>query len=112
VRSWIHGSQNTNFWDPEVYPADSTGKGEITQGKNLVDAAKEVGVKFFIWRYVLTAVQTNQPHILSCYSSLPSAKEQSKGLYNHVYHYDSACFYSNTILSPGGGLTCPPQTKL
>jgi hypothetical protein len=44
--------QNTNFWDPEVFPADPKGAGEITQGKNLVDAAKEVGVKFFIWRSV------------------------------------------------------------
>ncbi|KAJ7811021.1 hypothetical protein B0H14DRAFT_2606827 [Mycena olivaceomarginata] len=42
--------RNTNFWDPEVFPADPKGAGELTQGKNLVDAAKEVGVKFFIWR--------------------------------------------------------------
>jgi hypothetical protein len=26
---------------------------EITHGKNIVDAAKEVGVKFFIFRYVV-----------------------------------------------------------
>jgi hypothetical protein len=28
------------------------GQGELVQGKNIVDAAKEVGVKFFIWRLV------------------------------------------------------------
>jgi hypothetical protein len=44
-------SQVTNFFDPEVFPAEPDGRGEIVQGKNLVDAAKEVGVGFFIWRY-------------------------------------------------------------
>jgi len=87
VKNAIRGSEavfgNTNFWDPEVYPADSTGKGEITQGKNLVDAAKEVGVKFFIW------------------SSLPSAKEQSKGLYNHVYHYDNKAVIEDYLKASG-----------
>jgi hypothetical protein len=29
------------------------GTAELTHGKNLVDAAKEAGVKFFIWRYAL-----------------------------------------------------------
>ncbi|KAJ7184875.1 NAD(P)-binding protein [Mycena filopes] len=71
----IRGSEvvfgNTNFWDPEIFPADPEGKGEIIQGKNLVDAAKEAGVKFFI------------------YSSLPSATELSNGLYKHVYHVDN-----------------------
>ncbi|KAJ6493363.1 hypothetical protein C8R45DRAFT_1095869 [Mycena sanguinolenta] len=38
----------TNFWDPEVFPADPEGKGEITQGKNLVDAKAE-GAEFLIW---------------------------------------------------------------
>ncbi|KAJ7676843.1 hypothetical protein DFH06DRAFT_1266236 [Mycena polygramma] len=42
-------------------------KGEITQGKNLVDAAKQVGVKFFIW------------------SSLPNVTKESNGLYKNNY---------------------------
>ncbi|KAJ7046343.1 NAD(P)-binding protein [Mycena alexandri] len=71
----IEGSEavfgNTNFWDPSVFPADPQGKGEITQGKNLVDASKEVGVKLFIW------------------SSLPNINQLSKGLYTHVYHCDN-----------------------
>ncbi|KAJ7302719.1 hypothetical protein DFH08DRAFT_1089644 [Mycena albidolilacea] len=46
----VFGEKVTNFWDPAVYPADATGKSEIEQEKNLVDAAKEVDVKFFIWR--------------------------------------------------------------
>ncbi|KAJ7187414.1 NAD(P)-binding protein [Mycena filopes] len=61
----------TNFFDPEVWPADPQGKGEIAQGKNLVDAAKELGVKFFIW------------------SSLPSFTALSNGRYTHVYHVDN-----------------------
>ncbi|KAF8177787.1 NAD(P)-binding protein [Mycena galopus ATCC 62051] len=75
VKKAIRGSEavfgNTNFWDPEVFPADPKGKGEITQGKNLIDAAKEEGVKFFIW------------------SSLPNIAEESGGLYKHVYHCDN-----------------------
>ncbi|KAJ7604305.1 NmrA-like domain-containing protein [Mycena polygramma] len=53
LKKAIHGSEAvfgvTNFWDPTVFSGDdATGKGEIMQGKNLVDAAKEAGVKFFI----------------------------------------------------------------
>ncbi|KAJ7866252.1 hypothetical protein B0H14DRAFT_2733225 [Mycena olivaceomarginata] len=50
---------------PEVFPADPKGAGELTQGKNLVDAAKEVGVKFFIWR------------------------SESNGRDKHIYHVDN-----------------------
>jgi len=58
----------TNFWDPSVFPANP--KGEIEQGKNLVDAAKEVGVKFFVW------------------SSLPNASKLSNGKYTKILHLD------------------------
>jgi hypothetical protein len=40
----------TNFFDPSIIGGNPSG--EIDQGKNLVDAAKEVGVKFFVWRSV------------------------------------------------------------
>ncbi|KAF8208566.1 hypothetical protein K438DRAFT_1812453 [Mycena galopus ATCC 62051] len=43
---------------------------EIAQGKNIVDAAKEVGVKFFIW------------------TSLPSVSKISGGKYKNVANYD------------------------
>ncbi|KAJ7142854.1 NAD(P)-binding protein [Mycena epipterygia] len=73
LKEAIRGSEavfgNTNFWDPEIFPADPQGKGEITQGKNLVDAAKEVGVKFFIYR---------------CVISVPDARKESNGLYTMV----------------------------
>lgn len=51
VLTATYGSQNTNSWDPEVLSRGPVGEGEILAGKNLVDAAKAVGVKFFIWRY-------------------------------------------------------------
>ncbi|KAJ7017441.1 hypothetical protein C8F04DRAFT_1094105 [Mycena alexandri] len=46
------------------------GKDEVTQGKNMIDAAKEVGVKFFIW------------------TSLPSIKKVSGGKYQNCTQYD------------------------
>ncbi|KAJ7866231.1 NAD(P)-binding protein [Mycena olivaceomarginata] len=87
LKTAIHGSEvvfgNTNFWDPEVFPADPKGAGEITQGKNLVDAAKEVGVKFFIW------------------SSLPNATKESNGLYKHIYHVDNKAVIEDYLRASG-----------
>ncbi|KAJ7617615.1 NAD(P)-binding protein [Mycena polygramma] len=80
---------NTNFWAPDVYPADPQGKGEITQGKNLVDAAKEVGVKFFIW----------SPMYMS--SSLPSSAKESNGLYKHAYHVDNKSVIEDYLKASG-----------
>ncbi|KAJ7278856.1 NmrA-like family-domain-containing protein [Mycena rebaudengoi] len=73
----------TNFWDPEVFPADHAGKGEIEQGKNLVDAAKEVGIKFFIW------------------STLPNATKISNGKYSQVYHVDNKAIVEDYLKESG-----------
>ncbi|KAJ7289518.1 hypothetical protein C8J57DRAFT_1445540 [Mycena rebaudengoi] len=73
----------TNFWDPEVFPADHTGKGEIVQGKNLVDAAKEVGIKFLVW------------------STLPNATKISGGKYSKVYHYDNKAIIEEYLKASG-----------
>ncbi|KAJ7142857.1 NAD(P)-binding protein [Mycena epipterygia] len=87
LKGAIRGSEavfgTTNFFDPEVFPADPQGKGEITQGKNLVDAAKKVGVKFFIW------------------SSLPDATKESNGLYKHGYHLDNKAVIQEYLKSSG-----------
>ncbi|KAK7017366.1 NmrA domain-containing protein [Favolaschia claudopus] len=87
VKKAIRGSDvvfgTTNFWDPEVFPADPQGKGEITQGKNLVDAAREEGVKFFI------------------HSSLPNVSEDSKGQFTHVYHCDNKAAIENHLKASG-----------
>ncbi|KAJ7059697.1 NAD(P)-binding protein [Mycena amicta] len=73
----------TNFWDPTVFPADPKGAGEITQGKNLVDAAKEEGVKYFLW------------------SSLPDINKASNGLYTHVYHCDNKALIDDYLAASG-----------
>ncbi|KAF7329342.1 NmrA domain-containing protein [Mycena kentingensis (nom. inval.)] len=73
----------TNFWDPAIFPADPKGAGEITQGKNLVDAAKEEGVKYFLW------------------SSLPNISKESKGLYKHVYHCDNKALIEDHLRASG-----------
>ncbi|KAJ7926735.1 hypothetical protein B0H13DRAFT_2560846 [Mycena leptocephala] len=73
----------TNFWDPEVFPADPRGKGEIQQGMNLVDAAKEVGVKFFIW------------------TSVPSAAKVSNGQYKDIYHFENKAVIEEYLKTSG-----------
>ncbi|KAJ6472883.1 NAD(P)-binding protein [Mycena vitilis] len=88
LKKAIRGSEAvfgvTNFYDPAVFTAeDRTGSAETTQGKNLVDAAKEEGVKFFIW------------------SSLPHAKELSKGVYPHLYHYDNKAAVDDYLAASG-----------
>ncbi|KAJ7099877.1 NAD(P)-binding protein [Mycena crocata] len=87
VKDAILGSEAvfgvTNFWDPEIYPLDPKGKGEIVQGKNLVDAAKEVDVKFFIW------------------SSLPNSTKESKGLFPNVYHLDNKAVIEEYLKASG-----------
>ncbi|KAF7350080.1 NmrA domain-containing protein [Mycena venus] len=74
LKAAIRGSEAvfgvTNFWDSSVFPGTPNGIGEQEQGKNLVNAAKEEGVKFFIW------------------SGLPSSKTLSNGKYPTVYHID------------------------
>ncbi|KAJ6494125.1 hypothetical protein DFH09DRAFT_1376843 [Mycena vulgaris] len=53
-----------------TFPVFGPGPTQIDQGKNLVDAAKEAGVKFFI------------------FTSLPSIAEISGGKYTSCVHYD------------------------
>ncbi|KAK7058139.1 NmrA domain-containing protein [Favolaschia claudopus] len=87
LKKAIRGSQvvfgNTNFWDPEIFPADPQGKGELTQGRNLVDAAKEEGVKLFI------------------YSSLPNATKSSNGRYKNIYHTDNKAIIEDYLRASG-----------
>ncbi|KAK7058066.1 NmrA domain-containing protein [Favolaschia claudopus] len=87
LKKAIQGSEAvfgvTNFWDPEVFPADPKGKLEITQGKNLVDAAKAVSVKFFI------------------FSSLPNITKETDGKFTHVYHYDNKAIIEEYLKESG-----------
>ncbi|KAF7362560.1 NmrA domain-containing protein [Mycena venus] len=87
LKNAMQGSETvfgvTNFWNPDVFPADHDGRGEIVQGKNLVDAAKEVGIRFFIW------------------SSLPSATEGSKGVHTTIYHLDNKAIIEDYLRASG-----------
>ncbi|OZJ01857.1 hypothetical protein BZG36_05336, partial [Bifiguratus adelaidae] len=58
----------TNFFDPDIFP-DNIPE-EERRGKLMIDAAKDVGIKFFVW------------------SSLPNAAKVSNGKHNKVYHFD------------------------
>ncbi|KAJ6477039.1 NAD(P)-binding protein [Mycena sanguinolenta] len=66
-----------------VFPADLDGRNEIVQGKNLVDAAKEVNVGFFIW------------------SSLPNATKESKGTHTRVYNLDNKASIEDYLKASG-----------
>ncbi|KAJ7133126.1 NAD(P)-binding protein [Mycena epipterygia] len=87
LKDALRGSEavfgTTNSWDPEVISAGPHCVGEITQGKNLVDAAKEVGVKLFIW------------------SSLPNATKTSNGLYTHIHHVDNKAIIEDYLKASG-----------
>ncbi|GAA5958337.1 hypothetical protein JCM3765_004798 [Sporobolomyces pararoseus] len=56
---------------PGATPKEGEVAEELQQGKNLVDAAKAVGVQHFV------------------YSSLTSLKEESKGRFTEVWHHES-----------------------
>ncbi|KAJ7490674.1 hypothetical protein FB451DRAFT_1513475, partial [Mycena latifolia] len=64
---------------------DKTGEtpDELTQGKSMIDAAKQVGVKFFI------------------FSSLPHIGNLSGGKYKNVVHYDEKAVVEEYLKSSG-----------
>ncbi|KAF8202723.1 hypothetical protein K438DRAFT_1965210 [Mycena galopus ATCC 62051] len=68
---------------PVFYLPNMEGKGDITQGKNMVDAAKEAGVKFFIW------------------TSLPNITKLSGGKYKNVVQYDDKGVVQEYLKSSG-----------
>ncbi|KAJ7618904.1 hypothetical protein DFH06DRAFT_1342476 [Mycena polygramma] len=59
----------TNYFDPSKFPAKAPS--EIQQGKNLVDAAQEAGVKFFV------------------FSGLPSISRLTGGKFTRARHFDN-----------------------
>ncbi|EGO03840.1 hypothetical protein SERLA73DRAFT_119473 [Serpula lacrymans var. lacrymans S7.3] len=59
----------TDYYDPKSLAQGHNS--EMILGKNLVDAAVEANIKFFIW------------------SSLPSATKVSNGKYRNVHHFDN-----------------------
>ncbi|KAJ7484154.1 hypothetical protein FB451DRAFT_1554755 [Mycena latifolia] len=71
----------TNYFEPSIFPGNPTG--EIEQGKNLIDAAKEAGVKFFV------------------FSSLPSMTKLSGGKYTQARHFDNKDAIEEYLRSSG-----------
>ncbi|KAJ6479672.1 hypothetical protein C8R45DRAFT_906117 [Mycena sanguinolenta] len=59
------------------------GKGEDDQGKNMVDAAKEAAVKFFIW------------------TSLPSLSTITRGKYHNAVHFEDKQIVHDYLKSSG-----------
>ncbi|KAG6377443.1 hypothetical protein JVT61DRAFT_15248 [Boletus reticuloceps] len=59
----------TAFWDQTNFREGPTS--EVVMGKNLIDAAIAVDVKFYVW------------------SSLPHCAKATNGKYRSVYHYDN-----------------------
>ncbi|KAF8438093.1 hypothetical protein L210DRAFT_854041 [Boletus edulis BED1] len=59
----------TAFWDQTNFREGPTS--EVVMGKNLIDAAIAVDIKFYVW------------------SSLPHCTKATNGKYHNVYHYDN-----------------------
>ncbi|KAJ7069253.1 NAD(P)-binding protein [Mycena amicta] len=68
----LKGSEAVFAMTAPIFPPDLSegGANELTTGKNIVDAAKEVGVKFFVW------------------TGMPSIARISGGKYSGVFYYD------------------------
>ncbi|KAJ7160150.1 hypothetical protein C8R46DRAFT_905848 [Mycena filopes] len=73
-----------------IHPLKAEGEGpnEIVQGKNMVDAAKEVGVKFFIFRQVLNAPPIHIFNRTSLCSSGPDIGKLTGGKYKSLVATD------------------------
>ncbi|KAJ6523483.1 hypothetical protein DFH09DRAFT_1420517 [Mycena vulgaris] len=83
--SALRGSEAVFGVTIPIYPLKAEGEGpnEWVQGKNMVDAAKEVGVKFFI------------------FSSLPSIAKISGGKYTSCLHYEQKVAVDEYLRSSG-----------
>ncbi|KAJ7133490.1 hypothetical protein C8R44DRAFT_698104 [Mycena epipterygia] len=83
--SALRGSEAVFAVTVPMFPIKAEGEGpnELVQGKNMVDAATEVGVKFFI------------------FTSLPSIDKISGGKYKNVRHYDQKAFVEEYLKSSG-----------
>jgi len=81
----LRGSEAVFGVTAPIFPIKAEGEGPNEQvwGINMVDAAKEAGVKFFIW------------------SSLPSVKKLSGGKYTNVLHYEQKAAVEEYLKSSG-----------
>jgi len=81
----LRGSEAVFGVTTPIWPLKAEGEGpnELVWGKNMVNAAKEAGVKFFIW------------------SSTPSVKKLSGGKYTNVLHYEQKAVVEEYLKSSG-----------
>ncbi|KAJ7160196.1 NAD(P)-binding protein [Mycena filopes] len=66
-----------------IFPIKAEGPNELVTGMNILEAAKEVGVKFFL------------------YSSLPSISKISGGKYKNALHYDQKAVVEERLRASG-----------
>ncbi|KAJ7704794.1 hypothetical protein B0H17DRAFT_1301678 [Mycena rosella] len=83
--SALRGSEAVFAVTAPIFPLKAEGEGpnELVQGKNMVDAAKEAGVKFFV------------------FSSLPSIAKISGGKYTNCLHYEQKSVVEQYLKSSG-----------
>ncbi|KAJ6479677.1 hypothetical protein C8R45DRAFT_1005781 [Mycena sanguinolenta] len=80
----LHGSEAVFAVTVTVFRQTGTeSKSEVDQGKNMVDAAKAAGVKFFIW------------------TSLPSLSKISGGKYKNALHFEDKQVVQDYLKSSG-----------
>ncbi|KAJ6545594.1 hypothetical protein B0H19DRAFT_1168036 [Mycena capillaripes] len=86
----IRGSEAVFAITAPIFPLKAEGEGpnEIDQGKNMVDAAKEAGVEFFI------------------FTSLPDIKKLSGGKYKNALHYNQKVVVEEYLRSSGLDNVC------
>ncbi|KAJ7456729.1 hypothetical protein B0H11DRAFT_2176072 [Mycena galericulata] len=86
--SALRGSEAVFAVTTPMFPATPGGPNEVTQGKNIVDAAKEVGVKLFV------------------FSSAPSMTKLSGGKYTNCLQYDYKAEIEEYLKSSGLPYAC------
>ncbi|KAJ7621865.1 hypothetical protein DFH06DRAFT_1059885 [Mycena polygramma] len=81
----LRGSEAVFAVTAPIFPLKAAGEGpnELEQGFHMVDAAKEAGVKFFI------------------FSSLPSVTKVSGGKYKNVIHFEQKAVIEDHLRSSG-----------
>ncbi|KAJ7160258.1 hypothetical protein C8R46DRAFT_1107529 [Mycena filopes] len=79
----LQGSEAVFSLTTPIYPLSDEGPNELVAGMNILEAAKEVGVKFFI------------------FSSLPSISKISGGKYKNVLHYEQKAMVEERLRASG-----------
>ncbi|KAJ7618816.1 hypothetical protein DFH06DRAFT_1011921 [Mycena polygramma] len=79
----LRGSEAVFGVTATIYPISAEGPNELVQGKNMVDAAKEAGVKYFI------------------FTSLPSLSKISGGQYKNALHFEQKAAVEDYLRASG-----------